>query len=223
MNDSDHGTLKGILRSRTMTDQTLTFLHEVDVFDIKTVHNAFERARAHCKLLAQDLFDADAALQLRAKSGPPAGPLFEQEAAETDAASRAELEREILADDREPEPDAPPAEVEKKKRGRPKKRAPEGPPAETSPEPPAKEANPERGAVTYELRRDQAVGGATYACRLVASTEGTLPVMTGLSRPLEAREMPSMTPENLPSLAYDETPAMLGWAAGQLKAIEGEG
>ena len=61
--------------------------------DIKTVHDAFERARAHCKLLAQDLFDADVALQLRAKSGPPAGPLFEQEAKERAAADRAELER----------------------------------------------------------------------------------------------------------------------------------
>lgn len=116
-------------------------------------------------------------------------------------------------------------EAEKKKRGRPKKRAPEGPPAEdaappeVTPEPPAEEPQAsERATVTYELRRDTNMGGATYACRLVS--RGGPPVLTGLSRPIEPRELAAMTLENLPSLAYDETPEMLGWAAGQLRAIE---
>jgi hypothetical protein len=223
--DTDHVALKGILNARQALDRIDAFLHSIDEFDIKPVHHPFERARQHCKLLAQDLFDADVALQLRAKSGPPAGPLFEEEAEERATADRAELERQATAD---APPDAAP-EVETKKRGRPKKRAPEGPPLEVAAEPPvpelADEEPPvaEKGAVTYELRRDVAIGGATYACRLVTSTDGQFPVLTGLSRPLEPREMPSLTPENLPSLAYDETPEMLGWAAGQLKAIEGEG
>jgi hypothetical protein len=222
--DTDHVALKGILNARQALDRIDAFLHSIDEFDIKPVHDAFDKGRKHCKLLAQDLFDADVALQLRAKSGPPAGPLFEQEAEERAAADRAEMERQATGDGTDQPSGDPPAEVEKKKRGRPKKRAPEGAPAEDAAEP---EAAPEEPAsadgVTYELRRDTAVGGATYACRLLVSRNGMVEELTGLSRPIEPRELPALTPDNLPSLFYDETPEMLGWAAGQLKAIEGEG
>lgn len=95
----------------------------------------------------------------------------------------------------------------KKKRGRPRKEKP----PDTG------------GVVSFGLRRDPATGGATFACRLFTAAEGEEPTITGLSKPIEPRELPAMNPESLPSLSYDATPELLGWAAGQLKAIEEEG
>ena len=83
--DTDHLAAKGILNSRKRTDETLSFLESVDEFDIKAVHEAVVRARKFARKLADALFEADVALQLRAKTGPPAGPLFEAQAAEDHA------------------------------------------------------------------------------------------------------------------------------------------
>ena len=100
--DTDHVALKGILRSRSMCDHIDAFLHSIDQFDIKPVHDAFDKARGLCTKLADTLFEADVALQLRAKDGPPAGPLFEKQAEEQAPAARAALEERATATAEEP-------------------------------------------------------------------------------------------------------------------------
>ncbi len=97
MKDTDHGAQKGILKSRSQVDQVEAFLGEVDTFDVVAVHRAFVEARQLSRKLADALFEADVALQLRSKDGPPAGPLFEGQAAEQGPKSRSALEEKVNA------------------------------------------------------------------------------------------------------------------------------